>query len=61
MPADRPDALFDFDAQEVPHVGFGGGVHIALNQNFIVTVDYGVSAKKDDGDSGLYINLNFLF
>ncbi len=61
LPADRPDALFDFDAKEIPHVGFGGGVHIALNQNFIVTVDYGMSAKKDDGDSGLYINLNFLF
>lgn len=61
LPADRPDVLFDFDAKEVPHVGFGGGLHIALNQNFIITVDYGLSAKKDDGDSGLYINLNFLF
>lgn len=58
---DRPDALFDFDANEVPHFGFGGGFHLAINQNFIITVDYGMAAKKEDGDSGLYINLNFLF
>lgn len=58
---DFPDELIDLDAKEVPHLGFGGGIHFALNQNFIVTVDYGMAAKKEDGDSGLYINLNFLF
>lgn len=58
---DRPESVIDLDAKEIPHVGFGGGVHIALNENFIITVDYGMAAKKDDGDSGLYINLNFLF
>jgi outer membrane protein assembly factor BamA len=58
---DRPDVLFDFDAKEVPHLGFGGGVHLAINQNFIITVDYGLAAVTEDGDSGLYINLNFLF
>lgn len=56
-----PDQIIDLDAREVPHIGFGGGIHFALNQNFIVTVDYGISAKKEDGDSGLYINLNYLF
>jgi hypothetical protein len=61
LPADRPAELFDLDAKEVPHVGFGAGLHLAINQNFIITVDYGMAAKKDDGDSGLYINLNFLF
>jgi len=58
---DRPESVIDLEAKEIPHVGFGGGVHIALNENFIITVDYGMAAKKDDGDSGLYINLNFLF
>ncbi len=57
---DRPP-VFDLEAKEVPHLGFGGGVHLALNQNFIIAVDYGLAAKKEDGDSGLYINLNFLF
>lgn len=60
-PAELPDKIIDLDAKEVPHLSFGGGVHIAINQNFIVAVDYGFAAKKADGDSGLYINLNFLF
>ena len=57
---DRPSVV-DLEAKEIPHLGFGGGVHFALNQNFIIAVDYGFAAKKEDGDSGLYINLNFLF
>ncbi|MCP4310453.1 MAG: BamA/TamA family outer membrane protein [Bacteroidetes bacterium] len=61
LPVDLPGQILDLDAKEVPHVGFGGGIHFALNQNFIVTVDYGMAAKKADGDSGLYINLNYLF
>lgn len=61
LPANLPDEIINPDASEVPHPGFGGGIHFALNQNFIVTVDYGLAAKKEDGDSGLYINLNFLF
>jgi outer membrane protein assembly factor BamA len=61
LPDDYPDQLLDLDAKEVPHIGFGGGIHFALNQNFILTVDYGMAAKKADGDSGLYINLNYLF
>lgn len=47
------------------HVGYGAGLHIALNQNFIVAVDYGLAMNtaldKNDGKSGLYIGLNFLF
>lgn len=61
LPADFPDQILDLNANEVPHVGFGGGIHFALNQNFIVTADYGFAAKKEDGDTGLYINLNYLF
>ncbi len=61
LPADYPDQIIDLDAREVPHVGFGGGIHFVLNQNFIVTVDYGMAVKKEDGDSGVYINLNYLF
>ena len=61
LPDDFPNEILDLDAKEVPHVGFGGGIHFALNQNFIVTVDYGMATKEEDGDSGLYINLNYLF
>ena len=61
LPDDLPDQILDLDANEVPHIGFGGGIHFALNQNFILTVDYGMAAKKADGETGLYINLNYLF
>jgi len=61
LPDELPDAILDLNAKEVPHFGFGAGLHIAMNQNFIITVDYGFAAKKEDGDSGMYINLNFLF
>jgi len=43
------------------HIGYGAGLHIALNQNFIVAVDYGLAANKNDGKSGTYIGLDFLF
>lgn len=57
----RINKSLDLDAQEVPHLGYGAGFYFALNQNFIISVDYGFAAKKSDGDSGLYINLNYLF
>ncbi len=50
-----------FKGTEGLHLSYGGGVHFALNDNFIVAVDYGMAAKKQDGSSGLYIGLNFLF
>lgn len=43
------------------HMGAGAGIHIVMNQNFIVAVDYGRALDKGDGESGLYIGLNFLF
>jgi hypothetical protein len=51
----------DLDAKEVPHIGYGAGVHFVLNQNFIIAVDYGFAANANDGSSGLYIGLNFLY
>jgi len=51
----------NLDAKETPHFGAGGGIHFVLNQNFIVTVDYGKALNPQDGNTGLYINLNFLY
>ncbi len=42
-------------------MGAGAGLHIVMNQNFVVAVDYGRALDKGDGESGLYIGLNFLF
>lgn len=43
------------------HVSYGMGLRIALNQNFIVAIDYGLAADKRDGTRGPYIGLDFLF
>jgi outer membrane protein assembly factor BamA len=50
------------DRKENLHLGTGAGFHVALNQNFIVTVNYGIPLDEQDGPGGaLYINLNFLY
>lgn len=50
-----------FTNNEGIHQSVGAGFRIALNENFIVAADYGIALNKKDGDSGLYINLNWLF
>jgi outer membrane protein assembly factor BamA len=55
-----PEQYFDLNA-ETMHFSYGAGLRIAMNQNFIIAVDYGMAADKRDGDSGLYIGLNYLF
>ncbi|MCF7804926.1 MAG: outer membrane protein assembly factor [Candidatus Marinimicrobia bacterium] len=47
--------------EESPHISYGGGFRIALNENFIVAADYGIAADPQDGTSGLYISLGYLF
>lgn len=54
------DDYFNFGAEGF-HNAVGAGLHIAMNQNFIIAVDYGRALDKQDGESGLYIGLNFLF
>ena len=43
------------------HLSIGSGLHIAMNQNFIIAADYGHVTDKRDGSDGLYIALGFLF
>jgi hypothetical protein len=43
------------------HTTFGAGIRLAMNQNFVISVDYGMAMNKQDGDKGLYIGLNYLF
>ncbi len=49
------------DDKEKLNVSYGVGLHFALNENFVVAVDYGRAADPRDGISGLYIGLNFLY
>jgi len=43
------------------HVSYGTGLKIAMNENFILSADYGVATKAQDGNNGFYINMNYLF
>ena len=57
---DKKDNYFDFGA-ETFHNSVGAGLYIAMNQNFILAIDYGKALNKQDGNYGFYIGLNFLF
>lgn len=64
-----PDPAYEEEANawlalgddESLHLSYGAGVHLALNENFILSVDYGMASDPRDGKNGLYIGLNFLF
>jgi len=60
-----PDyTLEDFfpDGAESLHLGYGAGLHIAINENTIVAVEYGLTFRPDDdGNKALYIGLGFLY
>ena len=56
----QEEAYFAEGAEEM-HYSYGAGLRIVMNQNFIISADYGIAADERDGDSGLYIGLNYLF
>lgn len=43
------------------HGAVGFGLYLAMNENFVLAIDYGQALNKQDGNTGLYINLNYLF
>lgn len=51
---------FSYDKDKL-HPSLGAGLRIALNENFILAVDYGFAINKQDGLKGLYINIGNLF
>ncbi len=52
---------FEAHNNESIHLGYGGGIRFAFDQNLIVAVDYGMALDEQDGSSGLYIGLGWLF
>ena len=46
---------------ETLHSSAGLGLKIAMNENFIVSVDYGKAFNYQDGTSGVYVGLGYLF
>lgn len=49
------------NTKDVLHFTAGCGFHIALNENFVLAINYGRAFSQFDGKSGLYIGTNWLF
>lgn len=47
--------------KESLHMSAGLGVKAVMNQNFILSVEWGKTLDKRDGDSGMNIGLNYLY
>jgi len=60
IPEEELVKYFDFGKSSL-HFSYGLGFHAAMNQNFILAVDYGIASDKRDGKDGLYVGMGFLF
>jgi len=58
--SDELAANFSTESERL-HMAAGAGFHFVMNRNFIIAVDYGRALNEQDGASGLYIGLNFLY
>ncbi len=63
VPANEVNNFFDLNTADIYkiHLSYGGGIRFAYNENTIVSVDYGLANNPQDGTSGLYIGLGWLF
>ncbi|MGB4293388.1 MAG: BamA/TamA family outer membrane protein [Bacteroidales bacterium] len=43
------------------HVTAGAGLKVVMNENFIVAIDLGQPFNEQDGGTGFYMGLNYLF
>jgi len=47
--------------KEKLHVSYGGGGQVAINDNFVISMDFGWAKDPRDGTRGTYLGMNFLF
>ncbi|HDZ40580.1 MAG TPA: hypothetical protein ENH59_02715 [Bacteroidetes bacterium] len=57
---DQVGDYFNPDNEKM-HISAGGGLRVAMNENFIISADLGKTLNKQDGNIGFYIGLNYLF
>jgi hemolysin activation/secretion protein len=50
-----------FAEKDGVHMSAGAGLKIAMNENFIISVDFAKALSKQDGNTGLYIMLGYMF
>jgi outer membrane protein assembly factor BamA len=58
--ASLPAEYYKADAEKF-HYSYGAGLRIVMNENFVIAADYGMTPNVQDGTSGIYIGLNYLF
>ncbi|MEN8249910.1 MAG: hypothetical protein ABFS32_13335 [Bacteroidota bacterium] len=58
--ANSVDEYFNFGAEKL-HAAAGLGLYIVMNENFIIRADYGRAFNIEDGISGFYVDINYLF
>ena len=61
----RLPEYFDWDPKKIflPHFSAGMGLKIAMNENFILSVDWAMPLKEQDGakKANFYIKMGYLF
>lgn len=57
---DDANDYFNPDSEKI-HMSAGAGLRIVMNENFIISADFGKAFDVQDGNSGFYIGLNYLF
>lgn len=66
LPEDLDQQIPDYEnyfsgEKESLHVAYGAGFRFALNQNFIIALDYGIAVDSRDGRDGFYAGIGYLF
>jgi hypothetical protein len=61
MPVSEMSTNYFNRGVEKIHTSYGAGLRLVMNYNFVMAVDYGIATNSQDGDSGIYIGLNYLF
>jgi hemolysin activation/secretion protein len=60
VPLDEYYDYFSDDSENV-HTSAGVGLKVSLNANFVVSADWGKALNRNDGESGVYVQMNYLF
>jgi hypothetical protein len=59
-PIDHEEDYFANDAEKL-HWSGGLGLKLVMNENFIISGEFGQALNEQDGENGIYIGLNYLF
>lgn len=60
VPVAQRNQLFSNSYKDL-YTTFGAGLKIVMNENFVVSADYGMAMDKNYGSSGLYVLVGYLF